>query len=287
MFIGWLTCIPAVLLPHSPCRFTTANAPANRQMPIASVVMGNLKKTKKTSIFMENNNVIKKLIYKNIGKFMLFFSVLSLTSVTTFWWLSIFSLIFYAWNFFNEKEYLKLSTTFFYLTIFLILFNFFVIKPTIALEEKVLTEWNTTGYDSKALPGAQQSLNVIARSVEEYKLKYGLYPNQLNEIKEIDMPLLNRDYSYRIEYSDGQVNGIQFYYERINAEKYYLASVGRDGKYKTCDDLLPQISLEQKSSTGLLKFVVKSLSEEEIKEEKGVKVMFERAKKLRNISNEN
>ena len=38
MFIGWLTCIPAVLLPHSPCRFTTANAPANRQMPIASVV---------------------------------------------------------------------------------------------------------------------------------------------------------------------------------------------------------------------------------------------------------
>jgi len=31
--IGWLTCIPAVLLPHSLCRFTTANAPANRQCP--------------------------------------------------------------------------------------------------------------------------------------------------------------------------------------------------------------------------------------------------------------
>ena len=43
MFIGWLTCIPAVLLPHSLCRFTTANAPANRQMPIASVVSGNAK----------------------------------------------------------------------------------------------------------------------------------------------------------------------------------------------------------------------------------------------------
>ena len=43
MFTGWLTCIPAVLLPHSPCRFTTANAPANRQMPIASVVSGNAK----------------------------------------------------------------------------------------------------------------------------------------------------------------------------------------------------------------------------------------------------
>ena len=46
MCIGWLTCIPAVLLPHSLCRFTTANAPANRQMPIASVVMGNSKKWK-------------------------------------------------------------------------------------------------------------------------------------------------------------------------------------------------------------------------------------------------
>ena len=50
MFIGWLTCIPAVLLPHSPCRFTTANAPANRQMPIASVVVCNCEKTKKQHI---------------------------------------------------------------------------------------------------------------------------------------------------------------------------------------------------------------------------------------------
>jgi len=35
MFIGWLTCIPAVLLPHSLCRSTTANAPANRKPPNA------------------------------------------------------------------------------------------------------------------------------------------------------------------------------------------------------------------------------------------------------------
>jgi|GEM_PF-1648364 len=48
MFIGWLTCIPAVLLPHSLRRFTTANAPANRQMPIASVVSSHLKKIKQT-----------------------------------------------------------------------------------------------------------------------------------------------------------------------------------------------------------------------------------------------
>src|SRR5665647_1591032 len=46
MRIGWLTCIPAVLLPHSLCRSTTANAPANRQMPIASVVSGNSRNEK-------------------------------------------------------------------------------------------------------------------------------------------------------------------------------------------------------------------------------------------------
>jgi len=50
MFIGWLTCIPAVLLPHSLCRFTTANAPANRQMPIASVVRGKCRKQKRLRI---------------------------------------------------------------------------------------------------------------------------------------------------------------------------------------------------------------------------------------------
>ena len=50
MDIGWLTCISAVLLPHSLCRGATANAPANRQMPIASVVMGKRKKKKETNI---------------------------------------------------------------------------------------------------------------------------------------------------------------------------------------------------------------------------------------------
>ena len=51
MRIGWLTCIPAVLLPHSPCRSTTANAPANRQMPIASVVRGSSRKKRKDRNF--------------------------------------------------------------------------------------------------------------------------------------------------------------------------------------------------------------------------------------------
>jgi hypothetical protein len=79
MSIGWLTCIPAVLLPHSLCRSTTANAPANRQMPIASVVSGKFKKqlnaesetnaTKKTWLNWVKNRTIRK--FKNKIKYKL------------------------------------------------------------------------------------------------------------------------------------------------------------------------------------------------------------------------
>jgi len=46
MFIGWLTCIPAVLLPHSPCPSADGQRmlppSPNGQMPIAWVVMGKI-----------------------------------------------------------------------------------------------------------------------------------------------------------------------------------------------------------------------------------------------------
>jgi len=59
MSIGWLTCIPAVLLPHSPCRSTTANAPANRQMPIASVVRRQLRKKRQTMITIKEIEIFQ------------------------------------------------------------------------------------------------------------------------------------------------------------------------------------------------------------------------------------
>jgi len=53
----------ASLIFNSPCRFTTANAPANRQMPIASVVRG---KRRKKQIWLKfettnlNFNLLKR-----------------------------------------------------------------------------------------------------------------------------------------------------------------------------------------------------------------------------------
>jgi hypothetical protein len=69
MFIGWLTCIPAALLPHSLCRFTTANAPANRQMPIASVVSKHNKKKRRRMKFPFEVTKIYRLANNEFDKF--------------------------------------------------------------------------------------------------------------------------------------------------------------------------------------------------------------------------
>jgi len=79
MRIGWLTCIPAVLLPHSLCRFTTANAPANRQMPIASVVSGHAKKKYRLPIII--NLLITKHLYRMRKRILFLLALLISTTV--------------------------------------------------------------------------------------------------------------------------------------------------------------------------------------------------------------
>jgi hypothetical protein len=124
--------------------------------------------------------------------------------------------------------------------------------------EKVQTEWDKTGFDPKYISATQESLNIITRSVEEYKSKYGVYPNNIYETK--DLLVIDLDYSYRIKETDGQTNGVPFYYEKIDSNKFYLAGDGKDGIIKTADDILPQISVKQEKTTGLLKYVIKSFS---------------------------
>ena len=223
---------------------------------------------------------MKKFIYRHFKTFLIIFSILSLTSVTSFWWLSLFSMIFFIWNFFNEKKKISLCIAFLSLTVVLNIFNFTVIKPTKEWGDKVQAEWDKTGYDETKLPGAQEAINVIARSVEEYRFKHGAYPVALGDIN--DIFLIIRDYSYRIKEPDGQINGILFNYERIDSNKFHLAGVGKDGIINTEDDLLPQISSEQEKTTGLLKFVVKSFSLKELDRENRVIEMFKKGKQVEN-----
>jgi hypothetical protein len=226
---------------------------------------------------------MKEFIYRRFKTFLIIFSILSLTSVTPFWWISLFSMIFYIWNIFNEKKQLGLCITFLSLTILLIIFYFTVLIPVKEWGDKVQAEWDKTGYDPAWLANAQESINVIDRSVEEYKLKYGTYPNNLSDIKEV--LINNHDYSYRIKEVDRQANGIPFYYEKIDSTRFYLAGVGKDGIIKTNDDLLPQISKEQEKTTGLVKYLIKSFSPKEMERERKVIEMFRTAKKIEKLYN--
>jgi len=65
-FIGWLTCISAVLLPHVLCRSTTANALPNRQMAIASVFSSSSKK--KGTTLSAPKLIRNKLFNPNMNK---------------------------------------------------------------------------------------------------------------------------------------------------------------------------------------------------------------------------
>lgn len=142
---------------------------------------------------------------------------------------------------------------------------------------KVQAEWDKTGFDEKKLPMAQESINVLARSVEAYKSKQGDYPEVMDDIGDF---LIYRDYSYRIKMADGRTNGVLFYYERIDSIQFHLAGVGKDGMINTEDDLLPQISSEQEKTTGLLKYVVKSFSLKELDRESRVIEMFRKVNQL-------
>ncbi|MCX6351002.1 MAG: hypothetical protein NTX03_03970 [Bacteroidetes bacterium] len=221
---------------------------------------------------------MKEYIYNHFKAFLIIFSILSLTSVTPFWWLSLLSMIFFIWNFFNKKRELSLCITVLSLTVLLIIFNFKVIIPTNKWGDKVLAEWNKTGFDSAWLDNSQESINVIDRAVEAYSLRCGTCPDSLIEIE--DIHLIFNDFSYRIKEPDGQVRGVLFYYEKVDSNRFYLAGVGKDGKIKTDDDLLPQISKEQEKTTRLVKYVVKSFTPKEIEREREVRAMLRKVKKI-------
>ena len=163
------------------------------------------------------------------------------------------------------------------------IFYFAVLKPIKEWGDKLQAEWDKTGYDSTWLANAQESINVIDRAIEEYRLKYGTCPNSLTDIEE--MIIIDTDCSYRIKEADGQTNGVSFYYEKIDSLKFYLAGVGKDGIIKTDDDLLPQISKEQEKTTGLVKYVTKSFTPEEMDRERKVIEMLRKSKKVEKFFN--
>jgi hypothetical protein len=230
------------------------------------------------------NFALKIFIYARFDLFIIFFSILSMTAILSCWWLSYLSVAFFIWNIFNERKYLGICIIFLCITLMLNAFNFLVLRPVKQNLIELHAKWNKIGYNEFGVDAAQEALNVVTRSIEEYKVKNGVYPKTVSEIQYIS------DYSYDLSYSvrqqDGQAANIPFYYEQVDTNKFFLAGVGKDGLIRTQDDLLPQIAIEQEKNTGLSKYIIKQFSQEELEQERKLIKMFKKGEKVEKILND-
>lgn len=95
---------------------------------------------------------------------------------------------------------------------------------------------------------SQMQQNSLVKNIEFYKLEYGEYPDNLQQLLKDDklapisdpiQGLLTKSNSY-------------YNYEKIG-DKYSLSSSGQDGIPNTKDDLFPQITITDSSKIGFIR----------------------------------
>jgi hypothetical protein len=97
---------------------------------------------------------------------------------------------------------------------------------------------------------AQQELTETVRSVEFHKIQTGHYPDTLVDLRESSPP---GTVAHMFDPSQSfMAKPRMFYYERIDADHYYLLGVGPDSQPFTADDLVPQIDVKPGSHVGLV-----------------------------------
>lgn len=99
---------------------------------------------------------------------------------------------------------------------------------------------------------ARNALNALVPAIEFYKVQYGRYPETLDELA------ASRPKDSQIMILDPMTVRLgsipqNFYYRRVDADHYYLRSVGPDGIPFTADDIVPDIVVTPGSHLGLLK----------------------------------
>jgi hypothetical protein len=226
---------------------------------------------------------IKTFVYQNFLFFIIIFSIISVTAITKFWWLSCFSITFFLWNLLSERKHLAMTIVIITFTILLNLLNFKILKPFEDHLNKDRIKYSKVGYDAGAVQGSQEKLNVFVKIIEEYYLKYGYYPKDLSSIDFISV--MNNDFSYKVKRKgDGLTWGVPFHYTVIDSNHYFLGSVGQDGIINTNDDLLPQISKEQEKTIGLVKYHIKTLSPKEQREQNNLFQAYKKGEKIKEVA---
>lgn len=106
-------------------------------------------------------------------------------------------------------------------------------------------------YDELRLKLSESLLTSLVSSIEFYKLQHGQYPESLEALQK-SLPK-NSTVSV-FDPTDVKIGGKPryYYYERIDADHYYLLGVGRDGQPFTDDDLVPTIEITPHSKVGLV-----------------------------------
>jgi hypothetical protein len=94
----------------------------------------------------------------------------------------------------------------------------------------------------------QPQMNNLIKNIEFYKVEYGTYPENLNQLAKEDKFVQIND-----PMPQGQkINHSEFYYKKLN-QKYYLFSSGVDNIPFTSDDIYPSLKFYDSTKTGLIR----------------------------------
>ena len=105
-------------------------------------------------------------------------------------------------------------------------------------------------YDKLRTQMAVTMLNSAVKEIEYYKLQHGHYPASLQDLDTKDPNKLPTIFDPTAMERKGADK--YFFYELdASGASYFLRSVGPDGIPFTADDILPSISEEERSHTGL------------------------------------
>jgi hypothetical protein len=174
------------------------------------------------------------------------FAVLSFAPIYSF-----ISIGFFIINLVYFKIHLRPTWTFFSIAIAVNIIFIGYLKP----ESKKFFEKNYhLGFHENLTQITVDHLDTLNIMINEYKVEHGCLPYKLTDLKYGLMDLW--DMSYIINNQENIIYA-DFYYERIDTNKYYLLSIGSDGKPKTSDDILPSIQDKDTISTGLIEYSIK------------------------------
>jgi VIT1/CCC1 family predicted Fe2+/Mn2+ transporter len=94
---------------------------------------------------------------------------------------------------------------------------------------------------------SQSKLNTVFKSVEFYKIQHGHYPDSLKQVEDIQGNVWITD---PLSTSFFASKPFDFYYQNTG-DKYWLFSVGEDGKPFTADDIYPMMDPADSAKFGL------------------------------------